>query len=353
MSPSSNNNKHSQSKVNEEKPDLEQSFFAELIYRMSDISQLAKWPLLILAVLCCAGSALIWYAREDWTRFLSRKDMAFLDSLLQFIESLLVVLKVSLVICFIIVFLSLALFLFLFFKRHTSKTLTEAVNVLLSNSFYFGISLIFVFLATLSRRQAAGRIADAAAVKIECANNLEKLGKALLSYAENNHYHYPTPDRWCDLLIEYAEVTEEDFRCPDATKGRCHYALNPNAEPLSRYDDMEHYFESHGLDHKEIILNLHRKEVQKVWDFWFHRYWAERQVKRKALRKQVLLFETKPGWNQSGRPELLTTERHRAEGYNILFNDGRARFVRTEQLYKSKWELEQKPATQNEESLKD
>jgi len=51
----------------------------------------------------------------------------------------------------------------------------------------------------------------------------------------------------------------------------------------------------------------------------------------------VLLFETHPGWNQSGGPEILTTENHQDDGCNILFADGHVRFVRTRDLNDLKW----------------
>jgi hypothetical protein len=177
MSSSSNNNIQSQSKVNQERPDFEQSFFAELVYRMSDLSSWYVWPLLFLA-LACLGSVLIWYLKEDWPRFLYERDVIFVTDVVNFLGRLLVGLIVALVLCLGTFFVSLAVFMYLFFKRSTTKMLSEAVNILLANSFYFGISLVFVFLAALSRRQAASQIADAAVVEIQCANNLEKLVRA-------------------------------------------------------------------------------------------------------------------------------------------------------------------------------
>ena len=55
----------------------------------------------------------------------------------------------------------------------------------------------------------------------------------------------------------------------------------------------------------------------------------------------VLLFETHPGWNQSGGPEILTTDNHNGEGCNVLFLDNHAEFVRTEDLNKLRWTVEQ------------
>ena len=127
---------------------------------------------------------------------------------------------------------------------------------------------------------------------IACRANLIGLGKAIKIYANDFDNKYPTPDKWCDLLIQHTDVTEKEFICPSAGKGRSHYAINPNCKPKSPED-------------------------------------------------MVLLFETKGGWNQVGGPEILTTENHKGKGCNILFNDSRVEFVKTERLGELKWEVEE------------
>ena len=128
--------------------------------------------------------------------------------------------------------------------------------------------------------------------RIRCGENLVHLGKAMIISAGYCDDKYPIQDRWCDLLVKYAEVTEEEFICPSAGKGRCHYAMNPVAT-LTSVPDM------------------------------------------------IVLFETKGGWNQFGGPEILTTENHKREGCNVLFNDLHVEFVKTEELAKLKWKAEQ------------
>ncbi len=54
----------------------------------------------------------------------------------------------------------------------------------------------------------------------------------------------------------------------------------------------------------------------------------------------VVLFETHPGWNQSGGPEILTTDNHKGEGCNVLFMDSHVHFVKTEDLDDLKWSAE-------------
>lgn len=121
--------------------------------------------------------------------------------------------------------------------------------------------------------------------RIRCRENLSGLGKSMLIYAGVYDDKYPTADKWCDLLKKYAEVSERKFVCPSAGEGRCHYAMNPNAE-LTLPPDM------------------------------------------------VLMFETKEGWNQFGGLEILTFENHEGKGCNISFNNYDVKFVKPEQLEK-------------------
>jgi prepilin-type processing-associated H-X9-DG protein len=117
--------------------------------------------------------------------------------------------------------------------------------------------------------------------RLMCSTNLVKLGKAMWMYSDN-FGEYPTPDKWCDLLLEHTNISEDVFRCPGNKKHRCSYALNLNA-------------------------------------------------RRKGPDDMVVLFETKGGWNQAGGVELLATDNHTdsdgwSVGANILFNDGHVAF---------------------------
>jgi len=129
------------------------------------------------------------------------------------------------------------------------------------------------------------------AFRMTCATNLSGLGKAMLIYANDYDDMFPTPSEWCDLLIEYTEVTTKSFLCKGAPEGPCNYAMNENVAKL-------------GIS---------------------------------APPDMVLLFETEPGWNQVGGPEMLTTDNHQGEGCNVLFVDGHVEFVKANQLHKLRW----------------
>lgn len=139
------------------------------------------------------------------------------------------------------------------------------------------------------------------AQRVVCGSNMAALGKAMTIYANDSNGMYPTSSKWCDLLIEHADVNDGEFHCPAAfghggsnkvISGKlCSYAMNKNIEELGT----------------------------------------------KAPPDMVLLFESKPGWNQSGGLEILSTDNHQGRGCNILFNDGHAKFVPVEDINDLRW----------------
>jgi len=129
------------------------------------------------------------------------------------------------------------------------------------------------------------------AQRVMCATNMRDLGKAMLIYANDYNDKFPTSSKWCDLLIEHAALDKMAFGCRGATEGPCNYAMNKNVSELGT----------------------------------------------SAPPDMVLLFETHPGWNQAGGPEILTTENHRDEGCNVLFVDSHVEFVKMQELDRLRW----------------
>ncbi len=129
--------------------------------------------------------------------------------------------------------------------------------------------------------------------RMVCATNMKSLGKSMLIYANDYDDNFPTPSKWCDLLIEHAEVTERSLRCRGASEGPCNYAMNKNLGKMDPHSPPD----------------------------------------------MVVLFETHPGWNQSGGPEILTTDNHQGKGCNVLFFDSHVEFVKTEDLDDLKWNI--------------
>lgn len=151
------------------------------------------------------------------------------------------------------------------------------------------VILIAVFLITVSiiYPPTVPRLSD----EMLCGSNMAGLGKAMLLYAQDYDEQYPTPERWCDLLIEGILVNYDQFICRGNEQQPSSYAMNPNCQPSSPAD-------------------------------------------------MVLLFETKGGWNQFGGAELLTAENHKGKGANILFNDCHVKFVKPEDFNSLKWKAD-------------
>jgi prepilin-type processing-associated H-X9-DG protein len=123
---------------------------------------------------------------------------------------------------------------------------------------------------------------------VGCSTQIKSIGWALQLYSSDYNYKYPPPEKWCDLLVEgYGLIDIKSFRCLANRKEQCSFSINPYAEPNSPSDI-------------------------------------------------VLIFESKPGWNQFGGKELLNIENHNGKGCNILFNDGGVEFVSVEHLGKLK-----------------
>jgi prepilin-type processing-associated H-X9-DG protein len=142
--------------------------------------------------------------------------------------------------------------------------------------------------------------------RVICGSNINALGKAMLLYAKDHNGKFPTSSKWCDLLMEYTNVKDSTFRCPGA---------------LSQWDKLKYKFTSDKLSNYAMNKNIE-------------------ELGTKAPPDMVLLFDSKPGWNQSGGPEILGTENHQGVGCNILFNDGHVRFERVEDVNKLQWTAE-------------
>jgi prepilin-type processing-associated H-X9-DG protein len=54
----------------------------------------------------------------------------------------------------------------------------------------------------------------------------------------------------------------------------------------------------------------------------------------------VLLFESAPGWNQTGGPDDVITDRHGRHGANIAFADGHVEFVEADKIPALRWTVE-------------
>jgi hypothetical protein len=143
---------------------------------------------------------------------------------------------------------------------------------------------VFVFV-----RFSDGQHPKASARRVGHATNMRLLGVNLRLYADEHGSTYPSPEKWCDVLVEWSGGHLRDaLRYPKGEREGCPYAMNPHAHPHSPSD-------------------------------------------------VVFLFESRPGWNQAGGPELLTTENHGGRGCWVVFADGQADFVAAADISGLRW----------------
>ena len=126
-----------------------------------------------------------------------------------------------------------------------------------------------------------------------CCINLCSMVSCIHVYMNDYNDTYPTPHQWCDLIKDEARETEDTFKCPGAKEGPCSYAMNKNASAYK-----------YGTAPDDLVF----------------------------------IFESKPGWNQVGGSELLTTEYHEGRGCHIMYANLTVAFVKKEDLASLRWE---------------
>jgi len=163
----------------------------------------------------------------------------------------------------------------------------------------------------------------------KCRLNLLLLYGAMQRYA-NDYGQYPTPNKWCDLIVENAGQTGPPFCCP-ATKHKTYYTTS---EPIEKMDLPRDII---------FITEFNNVEQERRYRYLVKRshYAMNPNCSPNSPPDIPLLFETEDGWNQFGGSELLTTKHHKDKGCNILFNDGSVKFIRPEYVNGLKWAAEQ------------
>jgi tetratricopeptide (TPR) repeat protein len=164
--------------------------------------------------------------------------------------------------------------------------------------------------------------------RVVCGTQVSGLGKTLYVYAnDSNDGRLPPVDRWCDSLIIHDYTNSKKFICKvsDAVNGESSYAINKNLAGL-KFDQIP----------DDVVLLFETefgKDSNGRNEFLKNRKCYKRSMgdsERKVYRDR---------WNQSGGPEILTTEHHEGEGCNVVFGDMSVRFVKTKDLPKLKWKV--------------
>ena len=172
------------------------------------------------------------------------------------------------------------------------------------------------------------------------ATNVSGLGKALYLYRNDYDGHYPTADKWCDLLVMNYEVKLESLLCKgsDAKIGESSYALNKNIEGKKSSEIPKDTVILFETNYGKNPMGRDGTLEDREW------YKSLNPISERGDLKQHKHSEKvyKLRWNQVGGPELLTTENHKRKVYNFLFNDMHVEFVKAERLGELKWDTEKK-----------
>lgn len=135
------------------------------------------------------------------------------------------------------------------------------------------------------------------AARVVCGTNLKGLSTAMIVYMNDYDDRYPTPEQWCDLLMQEADVAPQSFKCPESDAEYA-YAINENLKGLNG-----------------------------------------RMVETVTANRMVVLFEADLGQNGvGGRDDVMLRHDHVEQaGCNIVFADGHVEFVTEDRLDDLVW----------------
>jgi hypothetical protein len=145
---------------------------------------------------------------------------------------------------------------------------------------------------------------------------------------------YPAPTRWCDAFVESLRqrravvngtVVRDETDAEIAARFRCPTKKKP-------IDPNEY------LKPADVIREDDIKQINEPVREWVSDYAMNPNCEPNSPKDTVLLFETKPGWNQHGGPELFNFDNHDPKGGCVLLNGGNVKFIRTkEELAQLRW----------------
>lgn len=204
-----------------------------------------------------------------------------------------------------------------------------------------GIIVIFILLVSLilSSLPAQRRKPD----RFVCGHNMIILGKAIYMYTSDYDGQYPKADNWCDLLIMNYKVKLEHLVCKgsDAKIGESSYAFNKSVVGKKSSEVPQDTILLFETNFGKNPIGRDGTLGDREWYKSLNSLGERSDLKKHKHSEKVYKLR----WNQVGGPELLTTENHKGEGCNVLFNDLHVEFIKMERIGELKWGVEKEQNT--------
>jgi hypothetical protein len=124
------------------------------------------------------------------------------------------------------------------------------------------------------------------------------------------------PNHWCDMIVEQYRKPPDVY--PDTFIAAVFTCPRGHASP-------------------DLWSRLHEARASvpsPPVDTWTSDYAMNPNCREGSPKDMVFVFESKPGWNQHGGPDLFTFDNHDPKGGLVLLNDGTVKFIRTEEELK-------------------
>jgi len=161
----------------------------------------------------------------------------------------------------------------------------------------------------------------------ECTRNLMSLIYEGL-WPVRDRRPYPDPNHWCDAIVGAFRHQQVIYTGQQIKRVRAYsdtaIARRFTCPSVHAATDVN---DAHSQPHET-------KSSSQTPDTWISDYAMNSSCRKDSPGDIVFLFESKPGWNQHGGPELFTFANHDPKGGCVLLNDGKVKFIRTEEELK-------------------
>jgi prepilin-type processing-associated H-X9-DG protein len=181
--------------------------------------------------------------------------------------------------------------------------------------------------------------------RVICGTNVKGLGSSFAVYMNDHDDVLPPADQWCDLLVLETDVSPNSLICPesDAIEGESTYAININVagEKNTFPADVVLLFETDsGWDGDSRTMPITNRKFYSMFEESTIGRSQNNQVNPNRRPQNNRVYPRR--WNLAGGPEMLTTRYHEGEGCNVLFVDGSAEWVPSNEMHKLRWTAEEK-----------